>query len=305
MLATLQDVDPANPVSNGTSTSSHTTTNTTVRQKNTTQRQREPSRQNTRGKKKRGAANGRGLTRHRDQGSGSVEDEWTHPFSRSDDHSTNRMEERQSSSQERPRASVETARRSTSSGPQVYHSTPYRKLTTDTSSSSTGEQASQRTPSEDVSHGARGDSVTMVDKAGGGGGGVAMGEEEGGCGEADDPLDALFGEENMMDVGEGGWEGGGGGGWGGGGFSAQPSSTGHSQPQHPPSGKPTSLCVSGGTLLITESTYLWCGQLPFVACVYTRKGGERWVRFHVVPYHYSSGLYSWQEDAWLSSAGHI
>ncbi|CAI8044033.1 Cell cycle checkpoint control protein RAD9B [Geodia barretti] len=213
VLATLQDVaDPTNPITNGTTAHSDSSTNAAgVRGKNAAHRQREQTRQNTRGRR-RGTANGPGLTRRQDRGRGSVEDEWSHPFSSSNSRST--KEDRERTSEERL-ASVESVHRSS----EAYHSTPSRQRMADARS------RSSRTSEE---HCTLGDAVMVEEDGhvtgdGAGGEGVTMVEE----GEAD-PLDALFGEENMMDVGEGGWEGG-----RGGDFAAEgrPRSS-SSEPQH-------------------------------------------------------------------------
>ena len=228
MLATLQDVaDPTNPITNGTTAHSESSTNTAgVRGKNAAHRQREQTRQNTRGRR-RGTANGQGLTRRQDRGRGSVEDEWSHPFSSSNSRST--KEDRERTSEERL-ASVESVHRSS----EAYHSTPSRQRMADARS------RSSRTSEEHCTPG--GDAVVVEEDGhvtgdGAGGEGVTMVEE----GEAD-PLDALFGEENMMDVGEGGWEGG-----RGGDFAAEgrPRSS-SSEPQHKLPGVPFMyVCIPG------------------------------------------------------------
>ena len=209
VLATLNDIDPATSATNGTSTTNtHTTSATTVRQKPASHKKKEATRHSGRGRR-RAVVNGQGLTRNGCEEK-SIEDEWSNPFSRSSGDRA-RERERERTGENTSRERVDTERSSEDS-------------------SSLQQTGSRLREEESVEVAGR---VSDIQTSAGACGEVV----EGGGGDMDH-LDALFGEENMMDVGEGGWEE---GGWGRG--FATDKQTHNSEPQHPHSGDSIHLYV--------------------------------------------------------------
>ena len=210
VLATLNDIDPATTsATNGTSTTNtHTTSATTVRQKPASHKKKEATRHSGRGRR-RAVVNGQGLTRNGCEEK-SIEDEWSNPFSRSSGDRA-RERERERTGENTSRERVDTERSSEDS-------------------SSLQQTGSRLREEESVEVAGR---VSDIQTSAGACGEVV----EGGGGDMDH-LDALFGEENMMDVGEGGWEE---GGWGRG--FATDKQTHNSEPQHPHSGDSIHLYV--------------------------------------------------------------
>ena len=187
VLATLMHFDHGTSANNGPSSTSntHTATSTTAtaRRKHPihqhTHQHKEVTRHNGSRARRKGNVNGQGFTRREGENEKSVEDEWTNPFFQARGDPT--------------RVGGRDGEMEGSEGMDMQRSGERESRLQPSSTRESGEIDAGADSFRQVSHvsGACGDDVMM------------------GEGEGVDPIDALFGEENMMDVaGEewGGWE---------------------------------------------------------------------------------------------------
>ena len=234
VLATLLD-----PTSGTTATSSHQTHRPPSTNTHASVRRRETSSNSTHLQKK-AMQNGRthdrtneeGNTRHHDE---AAEDEWSHPFSRAESSRVRRRRREGRDGQMSMRGEPHTHQSTENSSNHPISATGGSGDGSQLASTSIHSSSLSRAPPPG---GAGGDVMVMEGVGEKGREGEVCGErgsgggcDSGGGGGFVDPLDALFGEENMMDVGEGGWEGGG--------FGMEPqadTTATHRETQHSPSG---------------------------------------------------------------------